>query len=452
MRRIFVSFCATALLAGLSSAGCGNSSTDEQDDAGGGTGGNTGDSGPVATSEGGATSGDGGQGSGACSSANVVLSPAQLVPVTALSPSGPVGIAVGDVNKDGKLDLATVGSVGTAINLGTGNNAFGPSTAIGGGGNNGGGNNLVIVDFDGDTWPDLVSFGSSIAYLPNTADGSGSFGARKTIIDGGAIQGVVADFNGDGVPDIAATSNQLVVALGSGKGVFNGTGTIYGGSAAWSNVYGDTGNSATGMVASDVDSDGAPDLVFSSNTAASLGNAADGGLCISLNKGHGSMFADPVCYPVISGFDPLALAVADLNGDGAPDAVLGGSGNSTTLNVFLNKNDKTGAFKSPVANAADTSTAANDIVTADVNNDGKLDIVAFYTYGGVTVVSGNGDGTFASTGSSYPVGDAQSSVAALATGAFDSSGLVGIAVLDNVNTTTAAPYGGVDILAGTCAK
>jgi hypothetical protein len=92
------------------------------------------------------------------------------------------------------------------------------------------------------------------------------------------------------------------------------------------------------------------------------------------------------------------VQVADVNGDGKPDIVLANwcvIGNvcvNGTVGVLLGKGD--GTFQSAVTYSSGGNNA-NSVAVADVNGDGKLDIlVANVNSGTVGVLLGNGDGTF----------------------------------------------------------
>ncbi len=97
-------------------------------------------------------------------------------------------------------------------------------------------------------------------------------------------------------------------------------------------------------------------------------------------------------------YDVYVLAVGDFNGDGKPDLVLNGAGG---LNLLEGNGD--GTFGAPINFAQIDGTRA---VARDLNEDGKLDLVVTGqdAYGGVvTVFLGNGDGTFL-PGVSYATG------------------------------------------------
>ena len=101
-------------------------------------------------------------------------------------------------------------------------------------------------------------------------------------------------------------------------------------------------------------------------------------------------------YPV--GKSPTAVAVGDFNGDGKPDVAIANNG-SSNLSILLGNGD--GTFQ-PAVNF-DAGVAPNGVAVADFNGDGKLDVVVFLSPntssslpGAVSILLGNGDGTFQS--------------------------------------------------------
>ena len=106
-------------------------------------------------------------------------------------------------------------------------------------------------------------------------------------------------------------------------------------------------------------------------------------------------FLPPVTYS--SGNGAWAVAVADLNGDGKPDMAVSGqtcSNSSCNFTVGVLLGNGNGMFQPAVVYGAGTqSEAEGNITIADVNGDGKPDIV-LVSNGGVSVLLGNGDGTF----------------------------------------------------------
>jgi hypothetical protein len=210
---------------------------------------------------------------------------------------------------------------------------------------------------------------------------------------------VAADFNRDGKPDLAVTSNDgLTILLGNGDGTFQ-SGWGYG----ISGLNGSASPSSS-LAVGDLNGDGIPDLVVTSsafNTQYTF-----------LGQGDGSFALAPGGPSVIKGSTGLTgVVLGDFNGDGKLDEALSSSGDGQPLTVLLGNGD--GTFGAPVG--YDLGNSARSLAVADFNGDGRLDL-AVTNYadndvpGQVTVLFGNGDGTFQAAGS-YATGNRPFSVA-----------------------------------------
>jgi len=215
-------------------------------------------------------------------------------------------------------------------------------------------------------------------------------------IDGILQNLAVVDVNGDGKPDLLVTSRAndntslISVFLGNGDGSFLGPNAS----------YSTAGQAATSALVKDVNGDGKPDVVVAESCASWLGNCADGDtlVAILLSNGDGT-FQPAIVYRTGGYAFAPSVAVADVNGDGKPDLIIadwrcGSTGFDGCVSVLLGNG--AGTFQTAQVYGSGGSDA-EEIVVADVNGDGKLDLIV--TNGGgspstVGVLLGNGDGTF----------------------------------------------------------
>ena len=155
-------------------------------------------------------------------------------------------------------------------------------------------------------------------------------------------------------------------------------------------TYGSGGSGAFSVAAADVNGDGKLDLIVTNSCDDSN---CDGTVGVLLGNGDGT-FQAAVNYS--SGFDTESVAVADVNGDGKPDLLVANECSSASctngsVDVLLGNGD--GTFQAAVTYALES--LPNSVAVADVNGDGKLDLVAVGD-DSVDVLLGNGDGTFQS--------------------------------------------------------
>ena len=270
-----------------------------------------------------------------------------VAPISITNSDPTVALAVAYVNGDGLPDMV-VGNAGAPtrlyLNSGSKTNPFGGVTGIDLTPANSPTTSVALVDVNGDGRADLIvgnnSLGASTTtpsqlYL-NTGNPLNPFGGIPLALTGAdyTTSLAVADVNGDGHPDL------VVGQVGSGSTgeptrLFLNSGNAANPfSSALINIGGLSSTTST-VVLADVNGDGHPDLIVGNNGAPTQ---------LYLNSGNTSNSFGGVTPETIGGNDPTtSLAVADVNGDGHPDLVVGNSGVPTRL--YLNTGSATSPFQ-----------------------------------------------------------------------------------------------------------
>ncbi len=286
---------------------------------------------------------------------------------------GAYASVVADFNGDGIPDLAVLNRrvSGVSILLGNGDGTFQDPQEYAVGSRP---ESMAVADVNGDGKPDIVTASTNNGNVTvRLGNGDGTFQPQQTFATDAVPEGVaIGDVNGDGKPDIVTANyeNDTVgVLLGNGDGTFQPV-----------QLYA-AGSGPQAIVLADVNHDGKLDIV----TANSFG----GTFSTLLNNGDGT-FGASNDLPV--GQNPYAVAVADLNHDGNLDVVVPGYSDDT-LSVYFGNGD--GTFQARQIIPIDSGSGPDGLVIADITGDGKLDLVtANYNGNSVSVLPGNGDGTF----------------------------------------------------------
>ncbi|MDO7848995.1 FG-GAP-like repeat-containing protein, partial [Hymenobacter sp. M29] len=216
---------------------------------------------------------------------------------------------------------------------------------------------IATADVNGDGKPDLLTPG--YVRLNTTAAGAATPSFAAQVAFGGGGSGVTAaDVNGDGKPDllVANSNNTASVVLNT-----TATGAATPSFAAPASFT--ISNSSFSIATADVNGDGKPDLLTPGSVL--LNTTATGAAAPS--------FAALVTFA--TGSFPIGVAAADVNSDGKPDLLVANNG-SDNVSVVVNTTATgaaTASFAAPVTFA--TGLMPYSVATADVNGDGKLDLL-----------------------------------------------------------------------------
>lgn len=249
---------------------------------------------------------------------------------------GAQGLASGDFNQDGKMDLAVSGP-GVYILLGNGDGSFQTAVQYGTGVSAG----LAVGDFNGDGKLDIFDLG--VGVLPGNGDGTFGSAIPSSIASSGFA---VGDFNKDGKLDVA-TANAMY--LGNGDGTFT-EGATY-----------TVGDQVQSVGAADVNGDGNLDLLLANVSPTN----PVGSVLTLLGNGDGT-FQTPITTDTVDD-GPSQMAVADFSLDGKPDIAVTDLGG---VSLLVGNGD--GTFQTPIK----FFVAGNPspMATADFDGNGAPDL------------------------------------------------------------------------------
>ena len=271
---------------------------------------------------------------------------------------------------------------------------------------------LASADLNGDTLPDVVSASyndGTLAVFFNSLQKPGSFSTPLILASPGASQVAIGDLNGDGLPDLVSADFGVSLFVQTSPGAFSSPISLYAGGANWVAVGDLNGDGAADVALADnvgvkvlmhtgapsattfaapvtvftqtvnsdvaganviaifdVNGDGLNDLIITD--PGPTGGTAPTVSVLLQDAAHPGQFLAATSYPTAAGSLAQSIVVTDVDGDGHPDIVIGGTG---AVTVLLNASTA-GTFMA-AANYAVTN--SNQIAIADVNGDGHPDII-----------------------------------------------------------------------------
>ena len=255
-------------------------------------------------------------------------------------------LALGDLDGDGDIDVATAHSTVILVFRNSGDGALEPPVEVP---VPSGTRFVSIADVTGDGLGDLLWTNSSSGVAGVIASGvDGVFGDPLTLgVDRGPAAIAAADLNGNGHLDLVTTgiSGTVSVLLSSGKGGFAAANSV------------PAGGEGARVLANDLDNDGILDLALPTTD----------GVSVLLGQG-GGLFGKPSLSPISSG-SANSLAAGDWDEDGDVDLALTITGSNAAW-AYVNVGD--GRFQT--LRQLGSVWRARDLVAGDFDGDGDLDL------------------------------------------------------------------------------
>jgi hypothetical protein len=297
----------------------------------------------------------------------------------------PVDIVMGDVNKDGKLDIVVANSgsnnITVLLNNGTGGFKPAPGSPHEAGP---GAHNVVLGDLNKDGNMDMaVTAHDTYRVTVLLGDGRGNFspaqGSPFATIDEAKPHNhglAIGDVNNDGNLDLVTSNhgnNSVSILLGNGKGGLSpppGSPFL-------------VGRGPYPLALGNVNGDGNLDIVTP--------NVSSNNVTVLLGDGRGN-FAPAAGSPHSVATRPYYVALGDINGDKKIDLIVT---HDDIAKMSLLLGDGKGGFGASPASPVDIGRRAYKVIVVDINRDGKMDLVMNNPGSqSVTVLLGDGKGNF----------------------------------------------------------
>jgi hypothetical protein len=310
------------------------------------------------------------------------FAPPVVLPTTSRSYS-PYGIAVADLDGDGKLDIIVTENGNNLVSVYKNNctpgqiatNLFGPRLDFPTGSQP---QRMAVADLDGDGKPDLIVANTgdgTISILQNISEGGTiNFAPKVDITTGASCDAVaVGDLSGDGKPDIAAVNTDGTLSVL--QNVISAPGTITSNSFA-PQISLPIPSGGVDVAIVDIDGDGRPDLAVAAYLPplfSIIQNLSSGG-DLTANS-----FGQRIDYPLDG--RGHTISIGDLDGDGKPDLVVDTELNST-ISIFHNESTPGILTNSSLSGPIELATGWNawGSSVGDLDGDGRPDIIFANTY------------------------------------------------------------------------
>jgi hypothetical protein len=339
----------------------------------------------------------------------------------------PAALTAADLNHDGHFDLALANQDGTvSVLLGEGAGKFRPLPPIDVASNSL--SSIVAGDFNRDGKIDLaVTQPGQKLVSVLIGKGDGTFAAPVSYRVGNEpTSALVTDLTGDGFADLIVmnkSSNTFSVLTGNGDGTFKDSQDFV------------AGNAPLAAVAGDFYGNGHIDLAIINHASQSVS--------VPPGTGDGTFMAG---RSYTAGIKPIAIASGNLNGDRHPGLVIANYCGSDaackdagSVSVFLA--DEKGVYRHTATYPVGAGPVA--VALADLNGDKILDIVALNRLDKTaSVLLGLGDGTFRQQ-MTFPLAGAPISLAA---GSLSKNGKLNLAVLEDCGAEKCSQPGSVEVL------
>jgi len=292
---------------------------------------------------------------------------------TAAAPEAAVLI---DLDGDGKPDMVTANSTGANISVvrntsTNGTVSFAAKVDIAAGSSVVG---IAAGDLNGDGKPDIAVSNLSVTprvsvFINTSVVGTISFAARAEFTAGASPRGIaIHDIDGDGKPEIVATNSGA-----ASFSVFQNTST--GGLLSFApKADFTTGNGPYNVTVRDIDGDGKADVAVTNQTSNTISVLRNTSVAGTISFAAKTDFA--------TGFTPRGIAAGDIDGDGKADIATGNIGLSNISVLRNTSTPGTISFAARLDFALAPLAQTEQLAIADLNGDGKPDIAVPDPYNG----------------------------------------------------------------------